>query len=65
MFLGGPIDEIDNMVDLHDKYITEMIQANCLGTEECIFTILCYRHPELMSNIFLPTGNHHFLKYVP
>jgi len=64
MFLGGPIDQIDNMVYLHDKYITEMVEANCLGTEECIFTILCHRHPELMTTIFLPTGNYHFLKYV-
>lgn len=65
MFLGGPIGTIDTMVELHDKYITDMIQNNCLGTEECIYTILSYRHTNLISKIILPYGNFHYLEFIP
>lgn len=65
MFCGGPIETIDTMVELHDKYITEMVQNNCLGTEECIYTILGYRHPNLICKIIIPHAGYNYFEFVP
>lgn len=44
---GGGASIIQSMARRFDTLLTETLSAGYLGTEECILTILSYRHPQL------------------
>lgn len=46
---GGTTEQIDVISKLYKDEIENAITNDCIGTEESMFTILSYRHPELFN----------------
>jgi hypothetical protein len=46
-FFGGPKDEITNINGLYYSLLMDTLNNNLMGTEESLFSILLYKHPEI------------------
>jgi len=47
-FFGGPKDSISDINALYYGYLDKSLNQGLMGTEESIFSILVYRHPEIV-----------------
>jgi hypothetical protein len=47
-FFGGPKDSISNVNSIYYNLLLETLLNGYMGTEESIFTIMTYKHPELI-----------------
>jgi hypothetical protein len=47
-FFGGPKDSISNVNSIYYNLLLETLLNGYMGTEESIFTIVTYKHPELI-----------------
>lgn len=48
-FFGGPKESIGQMNSIYYDLLKSTLDEGLMGTEESIFTIMCYRHPELIN----------------
>lgn len=55
-FFGGPKDEIGNINGIYYQLLIDTLNQGLMGTEESIFSIMVYKHPELI-NYFEIEGN--------
>jgi len=46
---GGTDTSITEINNLYYHYLKQTLNDNLMGTEECIFTIIAHKHPELIS----------------
>jgi hypothetical protein len=47
-FFGGPKDSISNVNGIYYNLLIETLSKGLMGTEESVFTIMAYKHPELI-----------------
>jgi hypothetical protein len=47
-FFGGHKDKVHKINDLYYGIMESTLKENLMGADECLFTILGYRHPELI-----------------
>ena len=47
-FFGGPKDSISDINSIYYNLLIETLSNGYMGTEESIFTIMAYKHPELI-----------------
>mmetsp|Transcript_20466 Transcript_20466/g.28705 ORF Transcript_20466/g.28705 Transcript_20466/m.28705 type:complete len:365 (+) Transcript_20466:160-1254(+) len=45
--MGGTRQSIDDVVEVYNDMLNKTLEMGCLGTEETIFTIMQYSHPQL------------------
>ena len=55
-FFGGPKESISDLNSLYYNLMSSTLKSGLMGTEESLFTILCYKHPDLI-NYFEIEGN--------
>ena len=55
-FFGGSKKHISEINSLYYTYLQETLSRNLMGADECLFTILSYRHEDIISN-FEISGN--------
>jgi len=48
-FFGGPKDSISDINGLYYNLLNTTLRDGYMGTEESIFSIMCYKHPELVN----------------
>jgi hypothetical protein len=48
-FFGGRVECVPAIAGLYEQELTETLRRGLMGTEESLFTILAYRHPELFT----------------
>lgn len=48
-FFGGPKDSISEMNSIYYNLLSQSLNQGYMGTEESIFTIMCYKHPDLVN----------------
>jgi FkbM family methyltransferase len=48
-FFGGPKDSITEINSIYYDLISSTLQQGYMGTEESIFSIMCYKYPELVN----------------
>jgi hypothetical protein len=48
-FFGGPINTISDINSIYYSLLLSTLQEGLMGTEESIFTIMCYQHPDLIN----------------
>jgi len=46
-FFGGPVEHINSLNSLYYSYLMNTLKSGLMGTEESLFTVLTYKHPEL------------------
>jgi len=61
-FFGGPKESISNMNSIYYGLLLSTLQEGYMGTEESIFTIMTYKHSDLI-NYFEIDGNGLFGKF--
>jgi len=47
-FFGGPKESISNINGIYYSLMYDTLSSGFMGTEESLFTIMCYKHPELI-----------------
>ena len=52
-FFGGKKERINELNGLYYSYLNNSLSENLMGTEESIFTILLYNHPELITQYII------------
>lgn len=55
-FFGGPKNTISEINSIYYQLMSSTLSDNLMGTEESLFTIMCYKYPELI-NYFEIDGN--------
>ena len=55
-FFGGPKEDISNINGIYYQLLIDTLNQGLMGTEESIFSIMVYKHPELI-NYFEIEGN--------
>lgn len=55
-FFGGPKESVADLNGLYYNLMSNTLNSGLMGTEESLFTILCYKHPDLV-NYFEIEGN--------
>jgi hypothetical protein len=50
-FFGGPKDSITNMNGIYYSLLVNTLNNNLMGTEESLFSILLYKHPEIFNYV--------------
>jgi hypothetical protein len=48
-FFGGPKESISDLNGLYYNLMSSTLKSGLMGTEESLFTILCYKHPDLIN----------------
>ena len=48
-FFGGPKDQISKINDIYYSLLKDSLNSGLMGTEESIFTLMTYLHPDLFS----------------
>lgn len=61
-FFGGPKNTISDINSIYYNILTSTLQEGYMGTEESIFSIMCYKHSDLI-NYFEIGGNGLFGKF--
>lgn len=49
-FFGGKKEQVHQMNALYYGYLEDTLKAGYMGADECLFTILSYRHKDLIDN---------------
>ena len=49
-FFGGKKEQVHQMNTLYYGYLEDTLKAGYMGADECLFTILSYRHKDLIDN---------------
>jgi hypothetical protein len=50
-FFGGPVDKISDVNGIYYNLLTESLNKGLMGTEESLFTIMMYRHTDLIDYV--------------
>jgi hypothetical protein len=50
-FFGGPVDKISDVNGIYYNLLTESLDKGLMGTEESLFTIMMYRHTDLIDYV--------------
>jgi hypothetical protein len=61
-FFGGPKSSISDINGIYYNLLTSTLSQNLMGTEESIFTIMCYKHSDII-DYFEIEGNGLFGKF--
>jgi hypothetical protein len=48
-FFGGPKNSVADLNGIYYNLMSSTLNSGLMGTEESLFSILCYKHPDLVN----------------